>query len=199
MARPREFNEAEALDAAIDCFWRRGLEAASIRDLAAGMGVNCPSLYNAFGDKRALFALALERYAIRFQRERLRQLETEPSPKAAIRQFLNGAVERALREPGQRGCLIINTALEIPPDDREFCLILAGYLTEIETFLRGRLECAKAAGEAPATIDAHDAARLLFGTVLGVFGAARTRPDRALLEGMIRPALSLLDHPIRPA
>jgi TetR/AcrR family transcriptional regulator, transcriptional repressor for nem operon len=199
MARPREFDEAEALDAAVDCFWRRGLEAASIRDLAAEMGVNCPSLYNAFGDKRALFALALERYATRFQRERFRQLEAEPSPKAAIREFLTGAVERSLKEPGQRGCLIIDTALEIPPDDRELCLIVAGYLTEIETFLRGRVECAKAAGEVPANIDAQDAARLFLGAVLGVFGAARTRPDRALLEGIIRPALSLLDHPTRSA
>ena len=55
MARPREFDEGEALDAAMDCFWRDGYEATSVRDLAARMGITGASLYNAFGDKRSLF------------------------------------------------------------------------------------------------------------------------------------------------
>jgi TetR/AcrR family transcriptional repressor of nem operon len=195
MARPRTFDEAEALDAAVECFWRRGLEAASIRDLAAEMGVNCPSLYNAFGDKRALFALALERYAARNLRERLRQLEAEPSAKSAIRGFMDGIIERSLAEPGQRGCFIVNAALDAPPGDPELCLMLAGYLQEIEAFLRGRLESARAAGEIPAAIDTQAAARLFLGLALGIRGTARTRPDRALLESMARTALAILDHP----
>ena len=74
MARPRAFQEDEVLDSAIECFWRRGLEATSVRDLAEHMGLNGPSLYNAFGDKRTLFARALERYATRTMRERIARL-----------------------------------------------------------------------------------------------------------------------------
>ena len=59
MARPREFDETAALDAAIECFRRRGYEATSVRDLTACMGIGPTSLYNSFGDKRALFALYL--------------------------------------------------------------------------------------------------------------------------------------------
>ena len=59
MARPREFDESAALDAAVDCFWREGYEATSVRDLAARMGITGTSLYNAFGDKRSLFRQAL--------------------------------------------------------------------------------------------------------------------------------------------
>ena len=62
MARPREFDEAAALDAAMNCFWRDGYEATSIRDLAAQMGITGASLYNAFGDKRTLFRAVLRRY-----------------------------------------------------------------------------------------------------------------------------------------
>ena len=54
MARPREFSETAALQAAIDCFWQYGYEATSMRDLAASMGLTAPSLYNAFGDKQTL-------------------------------------------------------------------------------------------------------------------------------------------------
>ena len=60
VARPREFDETTALDAAIACFWHRGYKATSVRDLADSMGISGPSLYNAFGDKRALFVAALE-------------------------------------------------------------------------------------------------------------------------------------------
>jgi TetR/AcrR family transcriptional repressor of nem operon len=62
MARPREFDEVTALEAAIECFWHRGYEATSVRDLADKMRISAPSLYNAYGDKRALFKRALERY-----------------------------------------------------------------------------------------------------------------------------------------
>src|ERR1700740_2742972 len=71
MARPRKFDEATALDAAIECFWRRGYEATSLRDLTVSMGLTAPSLYNAFGDEEELFALALERYLDRNTRSRL--------------------------------------------------------------------------------------------------------------------------------
>ena len=62
MARPRKFNEATALQAAIECFWRHGYEATSVRDLADKMGISTPSLYNAYGDKHALFVNALDWY-----------------------------------------------------------------------------------------------------------------------------------------
>src|SRR5277367_1873350 len=55
MARPREFDEAAVLDAAIEKFWQRGYEATSVRDLADEMNIAGASLYNAFGDKRSLY------------------------------------------------------------------------------------------------------------------------------------------------
>src|ERR1700756_5551963 len=74
MARPREFDETTALDAAMDCFWKDGYEATSVRDLAARMGITGASLYNAFGDKRSLFREVLHRYAERSTRERIDRL-----------------------------------------------------------------------------------------------------------------------------
>jgi TetR/AcrR family transcriptional repressor of nem operon len=61
VARPREFDEAIVLDAAMACFWRSGYEATLMRELTKSMGIFGPSLYNAFGDKRAIFTAALER------------------------------------------------------------------------------------------------------------------------------------------
>src|SRR5262245_47920280 len=127
MARPRSFDETVALDTAIDCFWQNGLKAVSVRDLAEEMGLNCASLYNAFGDKRALFAMALERYAVCFTRERIARLEALASPKAAIRAFMDEMIERSVDDPKRRGCLIINSALEVAPHDAELGALVSGY------------------------------------------------------------------------
>ncbi|MBQ8106528.1 MAG: helix-turn-helix transcriptional regulator, partial [Afipia sp.] len=62
MARPREFEEGVVLDAAMECFWNRGYEATSMRDLVDKTGITGASLYNAFGDKRAIYQRALDRY-----------------------------------------------------------------------------------------------------------------------------------------
>lgn len=195
MARPRSFDEDKALDAAIACFWSRGLEATSVRDLAGCMGIQGPSLYNAFGDKRALFARALERYATRTMRERIARIERECEPKTAIRTFVHEAIERSVSDPHRRGCLLVNSALEVAPHDTELRARIAAYLEEITTFFRRNIAAAQAAGTVPARLDRAVAARHLLGVLVGIRVLARTNPDRALLEGVARPALAWLDGP----
>ena len=62
IGRPRAFDMNQALDRALDVFWRKGYEGASLCDLTAAMGINPPSLYAAFGNKEGLFRKALDRY-----------------------------------------------------------------------------------------------------------------------------------------
>jgi TetR/AcrR family transcriptional repressor of nem operon len=140
LARPRAFDDDKVLDAAIACFWQRGLAATSVRDLATEMGINGPSLYNAFGDKRALFARALERYAERSMRSTIQRLEEELSPKGAIREFLRLLIRKSITDPDRRGCLIVNSALEVSPHYPELGGAIASYLDEIEAFFRRCLE-----------------------------------------------------------
>ena len=177
------------------CFWRHGLEATSVRDLAGEMGINAPSLYNAFGDKRALFTRALGRYAERWMRERIARVEREASGKSAIHMFLHELIERSVNDKERRGCLIVNSALEISPHDVELRGVIASYLREIEMFFRRCLDHAQQAGDIGSHVDPEDTARHFLGIVLGIRVAARSRPERALLEGMVRPSLALLDYP----
>jgi TetR/AcrR family transcriptional regulator, transcriptional repressor for nem operon len=197
LARPRAFDDDEVLDVAVDCFWRRGLGATSVRDLAAEMGINGPSLYNAFGDKHTLFARALERYAERSMRSAIRRSESGRAPKDAIREFFRILVRKSVTDPDHRGCLIVNSALEVSPHDTELAAVIASYLEEIEAFFRRCLVRGQEDGEINDNIEPGDAARLLLGVVLGIRVAARSRPHRTLLEGMVRPAIMLLDHPTK--
>src|SRR5277367_1717519 len=99
MARPREFNEAAVLDAAVQCFWTRGYEATSVRDLAERMGITGASLYNAFGDKRSLFRRALDHYLEQGFGDRVTRLEKQLPPREALAAFFAEVIERSLGDP----------------------------------------------------------------------------------------------------
>jgi TetR/AcrR family transcriptional repressor of nem operon len=197
MARPKSFDEDEVLDAAIDCFRRHGLKSASIRDLADEMGIAGPSLYNAYGCKRELFAKALERYANVRTRARLAGLEQDNPPRQAILAFFSETIETSLSDPG--GCLIVNTAMEATPQDAALCKTVAGYLSEIHAFFRRNLQAGQADGSIPDRIDSGDMAQMLMALLLGLSVIARTRPDRDLLMASVRPVFQLLTTPPTPA
>lgn len=192
MARPREFDEEIALRAAVECFWERGYEATSVRDLATRMGITNASLYNAFGDKRSLYRRALGRYVELSFSDRVGRFQALP-PREAIGAFFKEIVDRSVEDTGRRGCMLVNSALEVAPHDPEFGRVVTEVLVQVEAFFR---QCA-VAGQAEGTIarrqSADDIGRLLLGVLLGLRVLARNRPERAVLEGLVRPALALLD------
>ncbi len=195
MGRLKEFDQTKAIDGAVDCFWAHGYEATSVRDLAEHMGIGGASLYNAYGGKRALFVTALERYANRSSRERIARLEADDRPKQAIKAFLSEIIERSLADHDRKGCLLVNSALDVAPHDAEIGKVIAGYLDEIQAFFQRNIEAGRRAGQMPRSLDAVAVSAHLLGVLMGIRVLARTRPDRALLESVARPALRLLDLP----
>src|SRR5439155_18551737 len=90
--QPRSFDLDKALDAALQVFWRKGYEGASLSDLTQAMGINRPSLYAAFGDKETLFRKALDRYAegpAAYVGEALKR----PTARTVTEKLLRGAAE----------------------------------------------------------------------------------------------------------
>src|SRR5271170_582945 len=178
MARPREFEEAAVLDAAVQCFWTRGYEATSVRDLAERMGITGASLYNAFGDKRSLFRRALDHYIEQGFGDRVARLETHLPPREALAAFFEEIIERSLADKQRRGCLLVNSALEVAPHDPEFQRVIADVLAEVEGFFRRCVAAGQSAGTIAAAQTAEDLGRLLLGVLIGIRVLARTRPER---------------------
>jgi TetR/AcrR family transcriptional regulator, transcriptional repressor for nem operon len=193
MARPREFDEAAVLDAAIARFWERGYEATSVRDLAEEMNIAGASLYNTFGDKRTLYERALNRYLDQSFRERIRRLEPNHSPREAIIAFLKEIVKRSLADKKRRGCMLVNSAIESAPHDDKFYAIVAVFLDEVQQFF---LRCVRN-GQKDGTItkahSAEDLSKSLLSILLGIRVLARVKPERKLLEGLLLPIFALLD------
>jgi TetR/AcrR family transcriptional regulator, transcriptional repressor for nem operon len=198
MGRLKAFDEDEVLDRAVNCFWQHGYEATSVRDLADRMGIGGASLYNAYGDKRALFVAALARYADRSMRERIARLEKRGRPKEAIRAFLAEIIDRSLEDPDRKGCLLVNSALDVAPHDAAISRVVAGCFGELRAFFRRNLEAARAAHQVPRQTDPDELAGHLLGVVLGIRVLARTGANRTQLDAVARPALRLLAMPRRP-
>jgi TetR/AcrR family transcriptional repressor of nem operon len=195
MARPRQFDEDAALGAAMRCFWFRGYEATSVRDLARHMGMTGASLYNAFGDKRALFRRVLDHYVATTLGERIARFEPALPPRAAIGAFFDEVVRLSLDDPERKGCLLINSALELAPHDGEFRQVISDVLGQLEGFF---LRCVRAGQKDGSITDAQpadDLARLLLATLMSLRVMARARPEPAMLHGLVRPALAVLDSP----
>jgi TetR/AcrR family transcriptional regulator, transcriptional repressor for nem operon len=192
MARPREFDEGAVLRAAMESFWAHGYDATSVRDLIEATGLTGASLYNAFGDKRALYQKALDHYVETGVAERIRRHKKLPA-RQAIEAFFAEIVKRSLADRQHKGCMLVNAALEIAPHDPGFQKIVSGVLTRIETFFFGCVSAGQVDGTITKSIPTADLARHLLATLLGLRVLARVRPERALLESVISSAFALLN------
>jgi TetR/AcrR family transcriptional repressor of nem operon len=161
------------------------------------MGLTAPSLYNAFGDKQELFARALERYLDRTTRDRLRRLEESLAPKEALHRFFVEIIEHSIKDRQRKGCFLVNSALEVAPHHAECRAVIAEQFGEIEAFFKRCIVAAQVNQTVAPDVDAGDVARLLLGVLLGIRVLARTKPNRDVLEGVVRPALALLYSPRR--
>ncbi|TAL54577.1 TetR/AcrR family transcriptional regulator [Pandoraea sp.] len=191
MARPREFDEDAVLDATVQCFWRFGYEGTSVKDLTEKTGLTAASLYNAYGDKRGLFRAALDRYAGESVGNRIRRCEAL-APLQAITAFFDDILRRSLNDRQHKGCMLVNSALEVAPHDPEFQKIIAGALARVESFFHECITAGQADGTITQSLPADVLARHLLGVLMGVRVLARVRPEKALLQGVIAPALALL-------
>ncbi len=197
MARPREFDEATVLDAAVQCFWSRGYEATSMRDLIEETGLTGASLYNAFGDKRGLYQKALDRYVEGSIADRIRRCEAMP-PHEAIRTFFAEVLKRSLADPQHKGCMLVNAALDVAPQDQDIRNAVAGVLVAIERFFRSCIERGQAEGTITRRQSPINLARHLLGVLMGLRVLARARPEKALLEGIVTSAIAFLEDVPHP-
>jgi TetR/AcrR family transcriptional repressor of nem operon len=191
MARPREFDETAVLEAAMNCFWARGFEQTSVRDLAEQMGITGASLYNAFGDKRSLYRQAFVHYLELTVHDRVARLEKLP-PALAIRTFFDEIIERSVDDEQRRGCMLVNAALELAPYDPEIRQLVGEEMGFIEAFFRRCVASGQQEGSIGGTRTPDDVAKLLLSVLLGIRVLARTDPRRELLEGIANAALALL-------
>ncbi len=183
MGRQKEFCVERALASALDVFWRRGYEGASMTELTAAMGITRPSLYATYGNKEKLFQKALDLYEttyLGFWRGAL----AAPSSREVAALLVEGFVELATADDHPRGCMGTQSALACSTGADPIKEELARRRGAFETALVARLARARDEGDLPADESPADLARFLMtfacgSAVQGAGGATRASLLRA--------------------
>ena len=156
--RPRKAEPEVALTAAMNAFWSRGYEATSMSDLTAATGLHKASLYQTFGDKHALFVSALKLYFDKTTAAQSDSHNGETNPLNVLRNSVTTTIEQFAEG---KGCLAVNSLIEVAPFDAEIDKILKQFRQRLDRKLMRLVDAAKATGQVLATVDSRDAVRLI--------------------------------------
>lgn len=188
--RPREFCLDEALAAALQVFWSKGYEGASMSDLTEAMGITRPSLYAAFGNKESLFRKALDLY----EREKLAfmgdALEA-PTSRAVAEKLLRGVLDMQTSECEPRGCLRVISSVACGAEAESIREEVIARRASSHRALLSRLERAKADGDLPDGVDAEGLANYLSAILQGMSVQASAGANRAQLESLVDTSLMM--------
>jgi AcrR family transcriptional regulator len=186
--RPRQFDLDEALDRALEVFWRKGYEGTSLPDLTEALGINRPSLYAAFGSKEGLFRRALDRY-FEGPGSYVREALKEPTARGVAERVLGGAAELLSDPRKPKGCLAVQGALACGEAADSIRQELIARRAAGQVALRERFERAVAEGDLVAGTDCATLARYLMTVMHGMAVLATGGVSRDELLGVAEMAL----------
>jgi len=188
MGRPREFSEADTLDAAMRMFWEKGYEGTSLDDLTRAMRINRSSLYSSFGDKEALFRRVVERYGqgpMSFLQNALNQHKA----RAVIETLLRGSVNFLSDASHPKGCLTLQGGLTCGTGSEKVKQLLIDWRKNGLVQLQKRMQQARSEGDLPKNVDPASLARYVFILINGLGVQAVNGASPAEMKAAIEVAL----------
>ncbi len=193
MARQREFDKDAVIERAMLLFWQQGYEATSIRDLKEAMGISSSSMYEAFGDKRGIYLLALARFCAQ-ERARIVQMAADaPTPQQFVERLFASVEELAQAYAHAQGSMAFNAMVEFGTLDADVTSLLLEHYFGIAAIIAGVL----AQGQAAGGIASREAPQHLAFTILsalqGVATVKGVKPDFAHVRAITQVILRLLD------
>ncbi|QHQ35744.1 TetR/AcrR family transcriptional regulator [Algicella marina] len=184
MSRNRRYDREEALDAAMELFWRRGYHATSLKDLEEALNMRPGSIYAAFESKEALFLAALERYAQSMGEEFARELAAAASPLVLLQDHVRKVAPREGGADRPRACMLVKTLLEATADDESLAVSAGRHLDAVEAQYTRAFSAAAAAGELPKDADTRRLARRLQANMFGLKTFCHRSEDKAAVRDL---------------
>ena len=190
--RPRAYEPDVALGKALDLFRKDGFAATSLDDLSAATGMNRPSLYGAFGDKRELFIKSYQRYREDARAAMAGIFRDELPIRKRLARIYAVALDIYLSGDSPRGCFTVMTAASEAVSDPDIrAMVLEGF-AELDKAFAACFRRAKEKGELPASADPAVLAQLASATIHTIAIRARARTPRKELEAIVNGALDVM-------
>lgn len=193
MARTKEFDQDQAVKAAMELFWKKGFTATSIQDLEEATGVLRTSIYNAFGNKRTLFKICLSRYLRQIEESLTGIVAEAPTAREAVASW-HARVIRILTDPQTpAGCLVVFSVFEGEQHDPETRAMAAGLFAKERRAVTALLEAGVMRGEFPPSLDCAEVAGAISAATWGLVVLAAAGTGAEQLGASARVTLRLLD------
>ena len=194
--RPRAYEPEVALASAMDVFWKEGFAATSLDALSAATGMNRPSLYGAFGDKREIYLKAYAHYSDRARQRMGEAIASDMPLRPLLRRMYDIALDMYLSgDSGPRGCLTVMTATSEAVFDPEIREVVVSGLVEMDRAFARIVANAQARGELPTSADPEALGRMASAIIHTLAVRARAGTPRAELEAIVEDALTLICGP----
>lgn len=190
----KSFDMEEALDSAMAVFWAKGYEGTSMADLLDATGLNKGSLYNAFGNKQALFTKAFLKYDRLQRAQTLKDLAAMNDPVKAVGLLFDGLIEQSAQDSENKGCFLVNTATDLPNQDADIQAAVKAGLQDMEAFFSDQIVLGQKTGAIPKSVDKKMTARGLLTLVTGLRVFSRGIFNPQDLQFIKRQALALIGH-----
>ncbi|MBU5247137.1 MULTISPECIES: TetR/AcrR family transcriptional regulator [Bacillus] len=191
MARNKEFDEKLALIKAMELFWEQGYEKTSMQDLVDHMGVHRRSIYDTFGDKHTLFMRALSHFVEVMEMRMKNEVKADLTVKQTIRKIFEMVIDPEENLP--KGCLAVNTAVELSLLDEEVAKKIKEIFINTEALLFDLLKHGQEKGEIPKHYNIKGLSQFIHNSLVGVRVLAKTTNDKDKFEAIIDLTLSTLD------
>lgn len=191
MARSKEFDVDNVLGKAMTIFWQQGYEKTSMQDLVSGMGIHKRSMYDTFGDKHTLYMKVMERYAEITSAKMENRVEGLSSAKEAIRLLFEVTVHRKGLEP--KGCLLVNTAVELSNHDPDASAKVTDAFLNTERLFERLLRHGQDSGELSRSFEPADMSAYLHNALVGLRVLVKTTEDTGKLQSIVDTTLKVLD------
>lgn len=192
MARPKAFDEKAVLNQAVLLFSSQGYEATSVQDLVDRLGINRASLYDTYGDKYALYRQALDEYKQCSQQNVCQLLDQSRPTIELIRELLDGIINEIVSDPDQKGCFMVNAAIELASHDTEIARIVSENQRVVVGRFTGLIERGQREGDITTGHAAGDLSQFLYNTISGLRVLGKMQSGQSALQGIAVVAISSL-------
>ena len=180
----KAFDTDDVIARAINVFWHKGYAAASMADLTKAMGINKGSLYNAFGSKKKLFVRALQQYDRDRTQRTLNKMLAKKAPLDAINGLFDHVISHNCSNPDNKGCLLVNTALELPHHDADIQGMVIKSLDNLKDFFEQNIIRGQSDGSIPVHINPQTTAHVLRSLIVGLQVLSRGASDPEAFEAV---------------
>lgn len=193
MARTKAFDQSAVLEKALHIFWRDGYDATSMDSLVRGLGISRSSIYDTFGDKRALFLKALDAYRQRSSEVLIDTLKNHQQPKIAFREILENAMEETACDKERKGCFMANSTVELASYDEEIRAIAVENKAQVIAAFTDAINRGQRTGDIAKKFPATQLAEFIYAAYNGLQVVGKFENDVQKLKQSVRLALSLLE------